>query len=120
MSLTNARVASTGAAASLDGLRPAQTASFAGTLSASWEEGGKGAEIVLRRVGGQYEDDLNTRLLKGATTIDASASWPLARRLQIVARVENATGGLVMAGIGSDGSVERATPRTLWVGLRLR
>jgi hypothetical protein len=25
-----------------------------------------------------------------------------------------------MAGIGGDGSVERATPRTLWIGLRLR
>jgi vitamin B12 transporter len=59
-------------------------------------------------------------LLRGATTLDASASWPLARRLQIVARVENATDALVMAGIGGDGSVERATPRILWVGLRLR
>jgi hypothetical protein len=34
--------------------------------------------------------------------------------------VENATDALVMAGIGGDGSVERATPRTLWIGLRLR
>jgi outer membrane receptor protein involved in Fe transport len=120
MSLTHARVASSGAAAPLDGLRPAQTPSFAGTLSASWDEGGKGAELVLRRVGGQYEDDLNSRLLKGATTLDASASWPLARRLLVVARIENATDALVMAGIGSEGSVERATPRTLWLGLRLR
>ena len=45
---------------------------------------------------------------------------PLTRRLQLVTRVENATDALVMAGIGSDGSVERATPRTLWVGVRLR
>jgi len=120
MSLTNARMAASGAAAALKGLRPAQTPSFAGTLSASWEQDGKGAEIVLRRVGGQYDDDLNTRLLAGATTLDAFASWPLARRLQIVARVENATDALVMAGIGSDGSVERATPRTWWIGLRLR
>jgi outer membrane receptor protein involved in Fe transport len=109
-----------GAAAAIDGLRPAQTPRFAATLSASWERGGKGAEVVLRRVGAQYEDDLNTRLLEGATTLDASASWPLARRLQLVARVENVTDALVMAGIGGDGSVERATPRTLWIGLRLR
>jgi outer membrane receptor protein involved in Fe transport len=120
MSLTHARMEASGAAAPLDGLRPAQTPSFAGTLSAAWEQGGKGAEIVLRRAGAQYEDDLNSRLLKGATTLDASASWPVARRLQIVARVENATDALVMAGIGGDGSVERATPRTLWIGLRLR
>jgi hypothetical protein len=49
----------------------------------------RGAELVLRRAGAQYEDDLNTRLLKGATTLDAFASWPLGRRLQLVARAEN-------------------------------
>ncbi|MEP6983047.1 MAG: TonB-dependent receptor [Sphingomicrobium sp.] len=119
-SFTRARMETSGAAAAIDGLRPAQTPRFAATLSASWERGGKGAEVVLRRVGGQFEDDLNTRALEGATTLDASASWPLARRLQLVARVENATDALVMAGIGGDGSVERATPRTWWIGLRLR
>jgi hypothetical protein len=25
-----------------------------------------------------------------------------------------------MAGIGGDSAIERATPRTLWIGLRLR
>ncbi len=119
-SLTRARMETSGVAAALDGLRPAQTPSFAGSLSASWERDGKGAEVVLRRVGAQFEDDLNTRVLNGATMLDASASWPLTHRLQLVARVENATDALVMAGIGSDGSVERATPRTLWIGLRLR
>ena len=119
-SVTRARMHASGAAAALEGLRPAQTPSFAGSLSAGWEQGGKGAEIVLRRVGPQYEDDLNSRLLKGATTLDASAHWPLAGRLQLIARVENATDALVMAGIGSDGSIERATPRTVWIGLRMR
>ncbi|MEA3081848.1 MAG: hypothetical protein QOD54_1516 [Sphingomonadales bacterium] len=119
-SLTHARMETSGAAAAIDGLRPAQTPNFAGTLSASWEQDGKGAEIVLRRIGAQFEDDLNTRVLEGATTLDASASWPLSRRVQLLARVENATAALVMAGNGGDGSVERATPRTLWIGLRLR
>ena len=119
-SLTRARMRASGASALLDGLRPAQTPSFAGTLSASWEKGGKGASILLRRVGAQYEDDLNTRLLKGATTLDAFASWPLTDRLQVVGRAENITNALVMAGIGGDGSIERATPRTVWLGLRLR
>jgi outer membrane receptor protein involved in Fe transport len=119
-SFTYARMDATGAAVALNGLRPAQTPKFAGTLSASWDRDGKAAEIVLRHVGAQYEDDLNTRVLKGATTLDAYASWPLGRRLQLVARGENLTNALVMAGIGGDGSVERATPRTLWIGLRLR
>jgi outer membrane receptor protein involved in Fe transport len=119
-SVTRARVEASGAAAQLDGLRPAQTPKLAATLAAGWEQGGKGGQLVLRRVGAQSEDDLNTRTLRGATTIDAFVSWPVTRRLLLVARGENLANQLVMAGIGGDGSVERATPRTLWVGLRLR
>jgi hypothetical protein len=52
--------------------------------------------------------------------LDASLSWPLTRDLQIIARGENITNALVMAGINGDNSIERATPRTLWIGLRLR
>ena len=118
VSLTHARMEASDGAALLDGLRPAQTPNFAGTLSASWENGGKGAQLIIRHVGAQYEDDLNTRTLKAAITVDAFASWPLAKRLQIVARAENLFDKTVMAGVGSDGSVERATPRTMWLGLR--
>jgi vitamin B12 transporter len=117
-SLTHARMQANGDAAFLDGLRPAQTPNFVATLSGSWEQDGKGAQIVLRRVGSQFEDDLNSRTLKGATTVDAFASWPLTRRLKLIARGENITNRLVMAGINGDGSVERATPRTLWFGIR--
>jgi vitamin B12 transporter len=119
-SLTHARMKANGPAAFLDGLRPAQTPNFAATLTAGWQDGGKSAQVVLRRVGAQFEDDLNTRTLKGATTLDAFASWPLTNQLQVVVRGENITNKLVMAGINGDGSVERATPRTLWIGLRLR
>lgn len=119
-SLSHARIAASGAAAALRGLRPAETPSFAATLSASWQKEGRSLALVVRRIGGQYEDDLNTRLLTAATTLDASASWPLARRLLVVARAENVTNALVMAAFNGDGSIERATPRTLWIGLRLR
>jgi outer membrane receptor protein involved in Fe transport len=119
-SLTHARIEGSGTAAFLRGLRPAQTPKFAGTLAGGWEADGKGAQIVLRRVGGQFDDDLNEDVLKGATTVDAYASWPLTARLQLVLRGENITDTLVEAAINGDGSVERATPRTLWIGLRLR
>jgi len=119
-SLTHARMHANGAAAPLNGLRPAQTPNFAGTLAVSWERGSKGAQLILRRVGAQYEDDLNSRSLQGATTIDAYASWPLTNRLQLIARGENITNKLVMATINGDGSIERATPRILWIGLRAR
>lgn len=119
ISWTHARMEASGAASFLDGLRPAQTPNFAATLAGGVDERGKGAQIIIRHVGAQYDDDLNTDLLKAATTIDAYASWPLTRRLQLVGRVENLFNKLVMAGINGDGSIERATPRTLWIGLRL-
>lgn len=118
-SLTHARMDASAAAAFLDGLRPAQTPRLAGSLSVSWQMDRKGAQLMLRRVGAQFDDDLNASVLKGATTLDAYAAWPLTRRLQLVARAENIANALVMAGINGDGSVERATPRTLWLGLRL-
>lgn len=119
-SLTHARMEGGGSAEFLNGLRPAQTPNFTATLIASWQQGAKGAEIILRRVGAQYDEDLNSDTLKGATTLDASLSWPLTCGLQIIARGENITNALVMAGINGDNSIERATPRTLWIGLRLR
>lgn len=119
-SFTHARVEGRGAAAFLDGLRPAQTPKFAGTLAVGWQKDGKGAQVVLRRAGAQFDDDLNSDVLKGATTLDAYVAWPLIRRVQLVARAENLTNALVMAGINGDGSIERATPRTLWIGVRLR
>jgi vitamin B12 transporter len=119
-SFTHARMEGGDVAALLDGLRPAQTPKFAGTFAVGWQQDGKGAQIVLRHVGAQFDNDLNTDVLKAATTLDAFASWPLTRGLQLVARAENLTNTLVMAGINGDNSVERATPRTLWIGLRLR
>jgi len=119
-SLTHARVEGSGAAAFLDGLRPAQTPRFAGTAAVSWQRGGKGVQLALRRIGAQFDDDLNSDVLKGATTLEAYAAWPLMPRVQLVARAENLTNALVMAGINGDRSIERATPRTLWIGVRLR
>jgi vitamin B12 transporter len=119
-SFTHARMEANGAASFLDRLRPAQTPNFMASLAAGWERGGKGAQIVIRRVGAQFDDDLNTDVLKAATTLDGFASWPLTERLQLTLRGENLTGALVMAGVNGDGSIERATPRTLWIGVRLR
>ena len=119
-SLTHARMAGHGQASFLSGLRPAQTPNFAASLAGGWQSGAKGAQLQLNYVGAQFEDDLNRLRLRPATTMDAFASWPLTPHLQFAVRAENITNALVMAGLDSDGTIERATPRTLWVGLRLR
>jgi outer membrane receptor protein involved in Fe transport len=117
-SITNAEVEADGAAAQLDGLRPAQTPSFALTAGAAWERDGRTISVVMRHVGAQYEDDLNQRSLGAATTVDAFGALPLGARLQLVARAENLFDARVVAGVGGDGAIERASPRTLWLGLR--
>ena len=118
-SFTDAEVEGSGPAAELDGLRPAQTPGVALNGGITWESGRRAVSLVVRHVGAQFEDDLNQERLKPATTLDVFAAWPLTRDLQIVARGENLLSELVEAGIGGDGSIERATPRTLWIGLRL-
>ncbi|MFC7498967.1 TonB-dependent receptor [Enterovirga sp. GCM10030262] len=118
---TDAEIRADGPALPLDGLRPAQTPrhSFASRLA--WRDaGGARASIAARYVGAQFEDDLNGESLPDALTVDAAATFPLSSRLAIEARAENIADARVVAGISGDGLVERATPRTLWIGLRFR
>jgi outer membrane receptor protein involved in Fe transport len=117
-SYSDAKVEASGAAAQLNGLRPAQTPKLALTGELGWHHGNRAVSLLIRHVGSQYEDDLNQRLIRPATTVDAFVAWPLTERLQLVARGENLFNDTVIAGLGSDGTVERATPRTLWIGLR--
>ena len=120
-SFADAEVGAGGAAAALDGLRPAQTPRHNVTASLAWQ-GPRGAyaSFGMRYVSGQYEDDLDRQLIPGALTFDALADVPLTRRLAVEARAENLTDRQVIAGISGAGILERATPRTLWLGLRWR
>ena len=116
-SYSDALVEADGAAARLDGLRPAQTPRISVTGEVGWHDRGRAASIVVRHVGSQFEDDLNRQRLRPATTVDAFLAWPLTSRIQLVARGENLFDATVMAGI-DEGTIERATPRTFWIGLR--
>lgn len=100
------------------GLRPAQTPRHSASATFGWD-GAVSLALTVRHVGGQYEDDLNTQRLAPAATLDAFASVPLARRLKLTLRGENLLDAMVAAGISSDGIIERATPRTVLLGLRL-
>ncbi len=119
-SLNRSRVEADGAAAAIDGLRPAQTPAFAASASLGWEDRGRGFTLVVHHWGAQYEDDLNRQRLDPATTVDAFARWPLSNRFELVARGVNLLDERVIAGIDDDGAIERAGPRSLWLGIRLR
>jgi len=120
-SFADAEMQARGAAAALDGLRPAQTPRHSLTASVAWQgPSGFYASAGARYVSGQYEDDLNRQLIPGAFTVDALVAVPLGGGLALEARAENLTDEEVVAGISGAGVVERATPRTLWLGLRWR
>ncbi|MDG2534523.1 TonB-dependent receptor [Sphingomonas sp. HITSZ_GF] len=117
---TDSRVSASGAAAALDGLRPAQTARHQASATLGWHRGDAGASLTARYAGPQFEDDQNTRVLKGAFTLDATAALPITRHLALQARAENIFDAEVQAGISGPGVIERALPRTLWIGARVR
>jgi outer membrane receptor protein involved in Fe transport len=113
---TDARVSAPDLA--LDGKRPAETAKHQASTTIGWAPAlGPALSATLRYAGPQFDDDLETVRLKGAVTLDAVVSVPLTRGFVAVARAEN-LGGTRVEAANSAGVVERATPRTLWIGLR--
>ena len=73
-----------------------------------------------RYIGQQFEDDVNQLSLADAFTIDGRMSLAMNDRLLVEARVENLFDARVEAAISSNGIIERAFPRTFWIGLRAR
>ena len=119
LALTGAVVEASGAAAGLNGLRPAQTPRFASSGSVGWRpREGWLLSAVLRRVGAQFEDDQQTYVLPGATVLGGVAIVPLRPAVQLVLRVENLTDAAVQTR-NQAGSIDLDRPRTVWVGLRL-
>jgi outer membrane receptor protein involved in Fe transport len=119
-SFADAEVQASGSAAALDGLRPAQAPRHSAAATLSWTRSGFLASATARYVGAQFEDDLNRQLIPDALTFDAVALAPLGGGLTLEARGENLTDARVVAAISGAGIVERATPRTIWLGLRWR
>ena len=117
---THARDRASGLAAALNGLRPAQTPEHqaSATLSVTPFEGALLA-VTGRYVGGQSEDDLGTRQLTGAATMDAVAEVPVGHGIRVILRAENLTDAQVETGISSAGLITIGQPRTLWAGVRV-
>ncbi|UYY57576.1 TonB-dependent receptor [Sphingomonas sp. S2-65] len=117
---TDSRVHASNVAAPLDGLRPAQTAEHQASTTLAWFRDALGASLTARYIGPQFEDDQNSRALADAITFDALVAVPVSSELAVEARAENLTDARVEATISGPGIIERATPRTLWIGVRYR
>ena len=120
VSWTRARISDDGLGGALSGLRPAQTPALAASASLAWSGDPIEAALQFRAIGAQYEDDLNRERLPPAATLDGSLRLRLGPRLQLIARAENVLDATVIAGRAGNGVEERATPRTLWLGIRFR
>lgn len=114
------QVKASGVARALDGLRPAQTPTDQVSGTVGWQQADWAASATVRHIARQFEDDQNTRSLSPATTLDAYLAVPLMPGIAIEARGENLFGARVEAGVSGADVVERATPRTLWIGVRVR
>ncbi len=115
---TDARVRASGVASALDGKRPAQTAEHSASATLGWWPGEAGGAVTLRYAGPRFEDDQNSERLNGVVTVDAVLRVPIAAGFSLDLRGENLFDARVEAGISD--VIERATPRTLWIGLRYR
>lgn len=105
----------------IDGLRPAQVPHHFANASLGWhpDGGDSGVTTTLRYVGAQYEDDLNVLRLGDALTLDARGALRLSPGLLVEVRVENAFDAQIDTAISGAGVIERANPRTFWLGLKL-
>jgi outer membrane receptor protein involved in Fe transport len=101
-----------------DGFTPAQTPRHAASATIGWTKpAGPTLSATLHYVSGQYEDDLQTDVLRHALTVDGFAQLPLGHGLSLTARVENLFDATVVTR-NAGGSMDLGTPRTLWVGFR--
>lgn len=120
-SYVDAEVSSSGTAAPVNGLRPAQIPKHNASAGLEWEQdNGTGAAISLRYTGSQFEDDQNSRRLDDALTVDGRLGFALKDNLLLQGRVENLFNARVETAISSNGIIERAFPRTFWIELRTK
>ncbi|MXP29740.1 TonB-dependent receptor [Porphyrobacter algicida] len=119
LAYTDAVARGSGAAAALDGMRPAQTPQWAGSATLSWRpERGWVLATTLHYVGAQFEDDLETDVLPAATTLGAYIQLPVAGPVSLVLRGENLTDA-TMYTRNQGGSIDLGVPRTVWAGVKL-
>jgi len=119
LAYTDAEASGSGAAAALDGLRPAQTPRWVASGLIAWRPQENAlVSLSLRHVGAQFEDDLETDVLPAVTTLDAYAQLPLSGRIALVVRGENLTNTDIVTR-NQGGSIDFGTPRTIWAGVKL-
>lgn len=119
-SWTDAEVDGGTAAPQLTGLRPAQAPEWSATAGLDWRTTNRlTLSAAARYESARFDDDLNSRVLDAAVTLDARAEWTLTNQAMLWLAADNlfdedvevSETGLGVAGYGP--------PRTVSAGIRL-
>jgi outer membrane receptor protein involved in Fe transport len=74
----------------LDGKRVPQVPKVAGSVGVRAGRGPWSASAMVRVFGQQFDDDINTLILRAGSITDARAAWKIASRAELFGAVENA------------------------------
>ena len=121
LSATDARVDGGAAAPQLTDLRPAQAPVWSVTAGVDWRATpALTLALSARYESERFEDDLNSRELDAALTLDARAEHRLGERTTAYLAADNLLDAAVEVGETADGVASLGPPRTLRAGLTLR
>lgn len=118
---TDARVDGGAAAPALTGLRPAQSPQWSASAGLAWRiTSATQASADILYESARFEDDLNTRTLAAAATLDLRLEHTLGAGVSAYAAFDNALDAAVQTAETADGVESFGPPRMLRIGLRLR
>jgi outer membrane receptor protein involved in Fe transport len=116
----DATVVESSAQRGLEGNRLAQVPDHVVTAGVEWRDPAWfTATLLVRRVGGQFEDDLNTLPMGAATIVDFRIARQLSTWASVYFAVENLFDETYATARTSEGVVSIGAPRMLHGGLRL-
>lgn len=120
VSWTDAEMDGGASAAQLTGLRPAQAPEWSATAGIDWRATDRlTLSSRARYESARFDDDLNSRVLDAALTLDARADYALKEGLTLYAVADNLFDEDVEVSQTADGVAGYGPPRTLRAGITL-
>lgn len=119
LSWTDAEVDGGTAAPQLTGLRPAQAPEWSATAGLDWRATQRlTLGLAARYESARFDDDLNSRTLDPAVTLDARAEWAAREGVMVWAALDNAFDEEVEVSMTGTDVAGYAPPRTVRAGVR--